>query len=113
MYDKLPNYINVLGQKYRIIVNKEKLSNTSYYGECDYSKRQIIINDELDTEEQWRTLAHEVMHSVIYRCGIRFSGGLSSELEEIIAESVGNVIADILFHKGLTYNKPRKSKKKE
>ena len=110
--ERLPNRITILGQKYRIIVNKHKLTNPSYYGECDFEKKQIVINDELDIEEKWRTLGHEVFHAMVARCGVRFSGSLKPEIEEILAESNGNLVADILFNSSISYYKPRKKIKK-
>lgn len=80
--------INILGKRYKI---KKLTSNfdENYLGVCQDDIATIYLNTKLrEGEEYWTTLFHEVGHGVMYRNGIRFSGAIPLELEEIIVETM-------------------------
>ena len=76
----IPKSVNILGQKWKIVIDKEKLTHSGLHGECDYDKKTIFINDENDDEEQFRTFFHETGHALLARSGIKYSNAFSQEI---------------------------------
>ena len=94
----IPKSIVIMGEKWKIKFCKKLLGNPNYYGVCLRESRTIVINPDLELMEQYKTLWHEVGHALLGRCGVIYSGGLSSELEEIVVENYANVLHDIFFN---------------
>lgn len=88
--------INVLGKDYKILKNIPKkweleINEAEFMGLCFDMKASIFVNPELTGEDYWTTLFHEVGHAVMYRSGVRNSGAITKEVEEIIVETMANV----------------------
>lgn len=94
----IPKSINILGQKWKIIQNKKRLDSKTSYGECHTDKKLIILNEEINEKEKFATLQHEICHALLHQAGVRFSGGLTAEIEEIICESFANFIIQNKTH---------------
>lgn len=87
--------ITVLGKDYKIVkklpkklsekVTQEELN--TYYGLCFMEEGLIWIHPKLTNEHFYRTLFHETGHATMYRNGVRFSGMIPMELEEILVET--------------------------
>jgi len=83
--------LNVLGKRYRMTKKKCKGQPDGYMGLCSDDTATIYLAKNLrEGEEYWTTLFHELGHGVLYRNGVRFSGAVSMEVEEIIVETMSN-----------------------
>ena len=86
------NRLDVLGKRYKVTTKPPKsdpLIPDNYMGMCMDDIAHIYLNKDLrEGEEYWTTLFHEMVHAVMYRNGIRFTGALPMELEEIIVETM-------------------------
>jgi len=89
---KLPKYIKIKGQKYKIIYNKN-LSKESIYGDTDMDYKIIRICNSLEGEKLLTTLIHEIGHAIQFETGI--SQAISVGLQEIICENFSTVFNDI------------------
>lgn len=76
-----------------------KVPIITYYSEVDgllgyCTKRpiKIYINTSSSKKDQMDSLCHEIVHAVTFRLGL--DQVLSPEIQEVIAESFGNFIAD-------------------
>jgi hypothetical protein len=70
----LPKEITLFNQKIKIIKSRTLLSRTGMFGECDFNKHKIYIQQSTRkhkiTEEQLSlTLDHEVLHMILYLSG--------------------------------------------
>tara|TARA_R110000751_G_scaffold260103_1_gene359416 strand:+ start:161 stop:526 length:366 start_codon:yes stop_codon:yes gene_type:complete len=91
--------VNVLGQIYKVKSDNKKVPQDiidSQYGHCDRDSSYIWINEKLSNEQKYRTLFHEMGHSVVYRNGVAFSGALPMELEEILVETFASMQYEFL-----------------
>lgn len=86
--------VDVLGRKYKISSKPPKKHPhlpMEYMGLCMDDIAQIYLNPNLrEGEEYWTTLFHEIGHAIMYRNGVRFSGAIPLELEEIIVETMAS-----------------------
>lgn len=93
--DKLKR-VDILGKTYKVgekLPKSEKFAMipNEYMGLCMDDVAHIYLNSELrEGEEYWTTLFHEFGHGVMYRNGLRFSGAIPMEIEEIIVETMAN-----------------------
>lgn len=90
--------VNILGKDYKITkeLPKEAISQgfteDSFMGLCMDDKSELYVNKAYpEGEKYWATLFHEINHGVFYRNGIRNSGLISMETEEIIVETMASV----------------------
>lgn len=87
----------ILGQKYKI---SKKAPNgevsDAFYGWIEFEKNKIWISDRLSLEHRLRTLFHEMGHGVFYRNGVKFSGMIPVELEEILVETFASMQYEFL-----------------
>jgi len=86
---------SILGQRYKITTKTPKDLTPEMveglYGHCNRENNTIWINDKLSLEQKYRTLFHEMGHSVMYRNGVAFSGAIPMELEEILVETFASM----------------------
>lgn len=59
-------------------------------GYCTHNPIEIFINKDLSPDDKRSTLSHELIHAVIFRLGL--DQNLSKEMQEILAESIGELI---------------------
>lgn len=86
-------FVSVLGKKIKIkYVDNPKVDSVDVDGFFCPNKMEIIINKQLSKEQLELTLNHEMLHAVLYRCGIH--AVLDPMLEEIIVESVSQFLSD-------------------
>jgi hypothetical protein len=86
--------INILGKKYKVktFTSNNSEDNSKYFGLCQDDIATIYLaNDLREGEEFWTTLFHEIGHASMYRNGMRFTGALPPEMEEIIVETFSQV----------------------
>jgi len=82
--------INILGKTYKI--EYKDLSQQQCFGITDNRKGLIVVDKTLTGKELEQTLLHEFFHGVLYRTGS--SQALSSEIEEIIVDSIATFLVD-------------------
>jgi len=86
---------SILGQRYKITTKTPKDLTPEMveglYGHCNREEHIIWINEKLSMEQKYRTLFHEMGHSVMYRNGVAFSGAIPMELEEILVETFASM----------------------
>lgn len=60
-------------------------------GYCEKSPIKIFINTAHSKKDQYESLTHELIHAVFFRLGL--DQVLSYEMQEVLAEGIGNFIA--------------------
>jgi len=80
---KLPKTINVYGQQYKIIQDKN-MRGDDIIGWHDGNVSTISIAPGLDRDEEKITFLHECFHAVFYRLSL--SEGIDTSTEEIIVD---------------------------
>lgn len=90
--------VNILGKDYKITRKlpieaiKQGFSDDSFMGLCMDAESTLYINKAYKGgEDYWATLFHEINHGVFYRNGVRNSGLIAIETEEIIVETMASV----------------------
>lgn len=91
----IPSSIRVLGTEFRIEVT-ELEDDTA--GDTDGLYRRIRISHDYDTVRMWRILVHEWTHAVLEVNGV--SNVISTEVNEIIAQSMEHAIEELLSQIG-------------
>jgi len=89
---RIPRHINVLGQKWKIVIcagNDEMEGNE---GLCDHPNKIIYIRDNVPKKLLPQVLMHECLHALFYRTGI--DQGISGEVNEIISDSTATWITE-------------------
>lgn len=99
MSNKLPDHINILGQRFRIEIVPDLLSEGDpVSGETVGAYHRIRINAGLDSQKQWQTLTHEYVHGVLHVVGV--GNFLDAHTEEVIAQSMEYAIMQLLQQYG-------------
>ena len=82
------NRVIICGVPYKIILTEDLFNATDrHLGQIDYVKSEIRVNKELNDEALKETLAHEIVH------GMLFHLGYSSESQnEQLVQALGNAI---------------------
>lgn len=82
------NRVIICGVPYKIILTEDLFNATDrHLGQIDYVKSEIRVNKELNGEALKETLAHEIVH------GMLFHLGYSSESQnEQFVQALGNAI---------------------
>lgn len=96
---KQPKSVEVFGRRVKVIFDKKKLTTEGSLGEYHVLENKIIIDDTLPIEQQVVCLYHEMAHVLLDRTGVRYSGALAPEIEEIIVENIAQFIVSHFFTK--------------
>lgn len=83
--------VSVFGKKIKIKVTDLTAHNA--YGLFIPLENIIYIHKDLNKEQQFRTLMHELVHAIVSVTGLN-QAQLSMDLEEIIAECFSNFMCD-------------------
>jgi len=73
-------------------ISHKEASKRGIYGEVDTSKNTIVIDKSLDDKVTFNTLIHEILHVIAEH----YHWNIPAPQEELIAETVGNSISDVL-----------------
>ena len=66
----MPNEINICGVPFKIVLCKDNfVSDTIHFGEIDYKKGEIRIDEEMPIPLKEQTLIHEWLHGVLFMIG--------------------------------------------
>ena len=93
--------VNILGKKYKVSNKVPKdipCNEDDFMGLCMDDRGQIFINKNYTRgENYYSTLMHEVGHGTMFRNGLRNSGLIPIEVEEIIVETMANTNYDLFI----------------
>ena len=65
----IPNKINIVGVPYKVILCKDNFAIDSHFGEIDYTKAEIKINQDMPEPMQMQSLCHEWLHGALVMLG--------------------------------------------
>lgn len=65
----IPKTINICGVPHKIELCKDNFSIDSHFGEIDYVRAEIKINEDIPEEMQMQTLVHEWLHGALVMIG--------------------------------------------
>jgi len=77
--------------KIKYITHKEA-SKRGIYGEVDTSTNTIVVDKSLDNKVTFNTLIHELIHVIAEH----YAWNIPAKDEELVCETVGNAVSDIL-----------------
>lgn len=81
--------INICGIPHKIVEVKDNFTaNSIHFGDITYSKAEIKINEELDSNIKKETLCHEIIHGILTHIGY-----LELADDERLVQALGNAIA--------------------
>ncbi|MBU5486481.1 hypothetical protein KQI86_19455 [Clostridium sp. MSJ-11] len=63
------NHINILGINYKIKYLNDLIERENLYGEIDYHKQTIRIDESMRRDRKVRTLIHEILHGIMESLG--------------------------------------------
>ena len=65
----IPNKINIVGVPHKVILCKDNFTIDSHFGEIDYTKAEIKINQDMPEPMQMQALCHEWLHGALVMLG--------------------------------------------
>lgn len=82
------NKVTICGVPYKIILTEDLFNATDrHLGQIDYVKCEIRVNKELNGEALKETLAHEIVHGMLFHLGY----SRESQNEQFV-QALGNAI---------------------
>lgn len=82
------NRVIICGVPYKIILTEDLFNATDrHLGQIDYVKSEIRVNKELNGEALKETLAHEIVHGMLFHLGYS-----SESQDEQLVQALGNAI---------------------
>ena len=79
--------------RYKIkYISHKEASKRGIYGEVDTSINTIVIDKSLDNKVTFNTLIHELIHVIAEH----YAWNIPAKDEELVCETVGNAVSDIL-----------------
>lgn len=91
----LPETIEVLNRTYKVI--KKDMSEGNYIGKGQFSKGEISIDSNMDSQVQADTLLHEIIHLILIAMGHEVGEGEDLHTEKnvlVIANGLSAFIRD-------------------
>jgi len=85
----IPKKINVMGQDYKIIANKNLIETLGRYGQCDFKNKEITYDSSLTAVELLHTLIHEIDHALKAETGTYQA--VNSDVLEMCAENTATL----------------------
>jgi len=92
---KLPEKIEVLNRTYKVI--EKDMSEGSHIGRGEFSKGEICIDSNMDSQVQADTLLHEVIHLILIAMGHEVGEGEDLHTEKnvlVVSNGLAAVIRD-------------------
>ena len=97
----IPKSFTIKGKKWKISYRKKLEGNElDTQGLCVYEKRTILLLKSLTEDEILEVLYHELVHASLYEAHLNSNSGLSSDIEEIICDSIADLLATTFELKG-------------
>lgn len=79
--------VNICGVPHNIILAKDNFDYDTHFGQIDYKKCEITINDALPAVAKQETICHEIVHGIFIHIGRE---DLSND--EQLVQSLANAI---------------------
>lgn len=79
--------VNICGIPHKIILAKDNFNYDVHFGQIDYKKCEITVNEDLPPEAQEETICHEIVHGIFIHIGRE---DLSND--EQLVQSLANAI---------------------
>ncbi|MCF6466354.1 hypothetical protein [Clostridium sp. Cult2] len=93
----IPEAITISGVEYKVVVSDEPifLNNLRAYGEIDYNKKEINIDETLQDEQgQFQTFLHEIIHGIVYDRELDLKNDEEETIVDQISKGLYQVIKD-------------------
>lgn len=94
---KIPKTVTILGRKFTVkVISKEVIEKeigTGVMGGMNYTKKSILISNNMSKEDMYITYLHEVCHVGMYVTGL--NQVIPSEMQEILCETLANTFFDV------------------
>ena len=81
---KPPSHIKIKNKCVYEIVHIDTFRDPEVLGECRFSERQIVIKKGQTEKQEWKTICHEILHSICEERGIDISHKSIYQLEEAL-----------------------------
>lgn len=79
--------VNICGIPHKIIFCKDNFDLDTHFGQIDYKKCEILINEDLSPEAQEETICHEIVHGILVHLGYT-----EQSQDETFVQALGNAI---------------------
>ncbi|HSH35762.1 hypothetical protein [Schnuerera sp.] len=93
----IPDKIRISGVEYKTIVSSEPifLDNIRVYGQIDYDKKEITIDETLqDKQGQLQTFLHEIIHGIVHDRELDFKNDSEETIVDQLAKGFYQIIKD-------------------
>ena len=61
--------VNICGIPHKVVVRKDHFDYDTHFGQIDYKKCEIAVNEDLSPEAQEETICHEMVHGMLVHLG--------------------------------------------
>lgn len=93
---KIPKSVTILGRKFTVkVVTKEYIEKEiglGTMGGMNYTKKLILISNNMSKEDMYITYLHEICHVGMYVVGL--NQVIASEIQELLCETLANTFFD-------------------
>ena len=79
--------VNICGVPHKIIECKDNFDCDIHFGEIDYKKCTIKINEDMSAESKAESLCHEIVHGMLTHLGY-----INYSQDEQFVQALGNAI---------------------
>lgn len=93
----IPNKLKISGVVYEVTISNEPifLENMRAYGEIDYNKKTIRIDETLqDKQGQLQTFLHEIIHGIVHDRELDFKNDSEETIVDQLAKGFYQIIKD-------------------
>lgn len=88
--------VNVCGIPYEVVYVEDNFDMDVHFGQIDYRKCKILVNNDLTEEETKETLAHEILHGILVHIGYKEESN-----DERFVQALANAIFQTFEIKGV------------
>lgn len=90
------NQITICGIPYKIVPTKDVFDVDTHLGQINYITGEIRVNEKLQGEILYETLAHEIVHGILMYLGYE-----KESQDEQFVQALGNAINQTFTIKGM------------
>lgn len=93
---KIPKSVTILGRKFTVkVVSKEYIEKEIGPGVMagmNYTKKSILVSNNMSREDMYITYLHEICHVGMYVAGL--NQVIPSDIQELLCETLANTFYD-------------------
>lgn len=93
---KIPKSVTILGRKFTVkVVSKEYIEKEigpGVMGGMNYTKKSILVSNNMSREDMYITYLHEICHVGMYVAGL--NQVIPSDIQELLCETLANTFYD-------------------